>query len=351
MIFYMGRKGGYKFGAQLDRNYRAGAKIADNITKGFLLGGLFGVDYIYRKSKQYQSVYAPLTPEEERKVRMLELQYAKPFSFRKVLSLHIVSYLFAIASPLIGTLLYCAEDWWMFFCVLLFGVAEICFLLPSGLLSDNIKIEWKFNSSDKRRQVTHLKILLWLSIIVNVILVTLNSYPFVVVYDEGVLVVLMTLFLYLVNVWSIVLNIQSLKNINKLFDENIERFTRSTVAESVQVAEVCQEESNVDSRKDQNEESAKIHKYLNRCHEEDMPLIVINANIRIANAMIDACKNGNYKLSYSVVTWQLEQKIQQAKREFVKRECRIAIEILLQLKCSEVDELIKDVKNKYITEQ
>ena len=180
MIFYMGRKGGYKFGAQLDRNYRAGAKIADNITKGFLLGGLFGVDYIYRKSKQYQSVYAPLTPEEERKVRMLELQYAKPFSFRKVLSLHIVSYLFAIASPLIGAFLYCAEDWWMFFCVLLFGVAEICFLLPSGLLSDNIKIEWKFNSSDKRSQVTHLKILLWLSIIVNVILVTLNSYPFVV---------------------------------------------------------------------------------------------------------------------------------------------------------------------------
>ena len=159
----------------------------------------------------------------------------------------------------------------------------------------------------------------------------------------------MTLFLYLVNVWSIVQNIQSLKNIDKLFDENIERFTRSTVPESVQITEVCQEESNVDSRKDQNEESAKIHKYLNRCHKENIPLIVINANLRIANAMIDACKNGIYKLSYSAVIWQLEQKIQQAKREFVKRECRIAIEIILQLKCSEVDELIKDVKDKYLT--
>lgn len=60
----MGFKSRNIFGAQLNRNFKAGSKIADNLTKGLLLGGLVGTDYIYRKSQRPRSQYRPLTTRE-----------------------------------------------------------------------------------------------------------------------------------------------------------------------------------------------------------------------------------------------------------------------------------------------
>ena len=52
---------GYRgFGADLNRSFRAGSKIADDITKGVLLGGLLGADYIYRKTKQPRGIFIHL---------------------------------------------------------------------------------------------------------------------------------------------------------------------------------------------------------------------------------------------------------------------------------------------------
>ena len=56
--------------AKTDREVR---KLADNITKGMLLGGLVGADYIYRKSKQPQSQYRPLTKGELQELEKWEL--------------------------------------------------------------------------------------------------------------------------------------------------------------------------------------------------------------------------------------------------------------------------------------
>ena len=44
----MGFKSRNIFGAQLNRNFKAGSKIADNVTKSLLLGGLVGADYIQK---------------------------------------------------------------------------------------------------------------------------------------------------------------------------------------------------------------------------------------------------------------------------------------------------------------
>ena len=113
----MGFKGRNIFGAQLNRNYRVGAKIVDNFTKGALVGGFLAADYVYRKSKQPQSSYHPLTAREQEELEKWELRFAKPFNFRKTIIWYTIAYIFAIASPVLGAYLYCYEDWWMFFSV------------------------------------------------------------------------------------------------------------------------------------------------------------------------------------------------------------------------------------------
>ena len=77
----MGFKSRNIFGAQPDRNFKAGSKVADNVTKGLLLGGLVGTDYIYRKNQQPRTQYRPLTKGELQELEKWELQHAKPFKF------------------------------------------------------------------------------------------------------------------------------------------------------------------------------------------------------------------------------------------------------------------------------
>ena len=110
----MGFKSRNIFGAQLNRNFKAGSKIADNVTKGLLLGGLVGADYIYRKSKQPRSQYRPLTKGELQELEKWELQHAKPFSCTKTIILHSIFNILVFVAPLLGILLY-SYDWWMFF--------------------------------------------------------------------------------------------------------------------------------------------------------------------------------------------------------------------------------------------
>ena len=190
----MGFKSRNIFGAQLNRNFKAGSKIADNVTKSLLLGGLVGADYIYRKSKQPRSQHRPLTTRE---LQELELTLATPFKFTNAIIGQSIASLFALGFPILGAYLYCYEDWWMFFSVLICGMLELCLLVPSSMLiDDKIDSQWKFSATNKDKQIKQVKILLWLSIITNAILIILNSYPFVVYYEGGVLVTLMTMCLY-----------------------------------------------------------------------------------------------------------------------------------------------------------
>lgn len=95
----MGFKSRNIFGAQLNRNYRAGAKIFDDITKGVVLGGLLGADYIYRKTQQPTTQYRPLTARELQELEDLERALAKPFKFANAIIGQSIASLFALASP------------------------------------------------------------------------------------------------------------------------------------------------------------------------------------------------------------------------------------------------------------
>ena len=74
---------------------------------------------------------------------------------------------------------------------------------------------------------------------------------------------------------------------------------------------------------------------------------VIKANIRILNAMTDSYKKGYAKLSYKIIEQQLEKKISLAKRDFIKRECRLALDILNMLKTQSVDDVIAELKQRF----
>ena len=224
----MGFKSRNIFGAQLNRNYRAGAKIVDNFTKGALLGGFLAADYVYRKSRQPKTNYRPLTIREQQELEELEMQLATPFSFTKAIIWHSIASLFALAFPILGAYLYCYEDWWMFFSVLICGMLELCLLVPvSMLLEDKIESEWIFSATNKEKQIKQVKILLWLSIITNVVLIVLNSYPFIVYYEGGILVTLMTMCLYFANGGCIYISAKELRNINVRFEQNVNKFNRA----------------------------------------------------------------------------------------------------------------------------
>lgn len=343
----MGFKGRNIFGAQLNRNYRAGAKIVDNFTKGALLGGFLVADYVYRKSRQPRTNYRPLTIREKQELEELEMQLATPFSFTKAIIWHSIASLFALAFPILGAYLYCYEDWWMFFSVLICGMLELCLLVPVGmLLEDKIESEWIFSATNKEKQIKQVKILLWLSIITNVVLIVLNSYPFIVYYEGGILVTLMTLCLYVVNGGCIYMSTKELKNINVRFEQNVNKFSRlQGVKEVHKNKELLQKP--IDNSKITYSDPKHIQAYIDRCNSDQISMEVIKANIRILNAMTDIYKKGYAKLSYIIIEQQLEEKISLAKRDFVKRECRLAMEILNLLKTNSVEDVIAVLKHRY----
>ena len=150
----MGFKSRNIFGAQLNRNFKAGSKIADNVTKGLLLGGLVGADYIYRKSQRPRSQYRPLTTRELKEIEELELALVTPFKFTNAIIGQSIASLFALGFPVLGAYLYCYEDWWMFFSVLICGMLELCLLVPSSMLiEDKIDSQWKFSATNKDKQI------------------------------------------------------------------------------------------------------------------------------------------------------------------------------------------------------
>lgn len=344
----MGFKGRNIFGAQLNRNYRAGAKIVDNFTKGALLGGFLAADYVYRKSKQPQSSYRPLTAKEQEELGKWELRFATPFNFRKTIIWHTIAYVFAIASPVLGAYLYCYEDWWMFFSVLICGMIELCLLVPSSMLiEDKINSQWIFSITNKDEQIKQIKILLWLSIITNAILIVLNSYPFIVYYEGGILVTLMTMCLYFANGGCIYISTKELRNINVRFEQNVNKFNRAHNTKNVHNETEQPIEQSNDSSAILNNSIEQIQAYIDRCNSKQIPLEVIKANIRILNAMTDSYKRGYSRPTNSILEQQLKEKINSAKRDFVKQECRLALDILNMLKIQSIDDVIASLKQKY----
>ena len=340
----MGFKSRNIFGAHLNRNFKAGSKIADNVTKSLLLGGLVGADYIYRKSQQSRFQYRPLTTRELKEIEELELALATPFKFTNAIIGQSIASLFALGFPVLGAYLYCYEDWWMFFSVLICGMLELCLLVPSSMLiDDKIDSQWKFSATNKDKQIRQVKILLWLSIITNAILIILNSYPFVVHYEGGVLVTLMTICLYFANSSCIYISAKELRNINVRFEQNINKFSRLHNTKDVH-NETEQPNNNSAIL---NNSIEQVQAYIDRCNSEQISLELIKANIRILNAMTDSYKRGYSELTNRILEQRLEEKINFAKRDFVKRECRLALDILNMLKTQSIDDVIASLKQKY----
>ena len=344
----MGFKSRNIFGAQLNRNFKAGSEIADNVTKGLLLGGLVGADYIYRKAKQPRSQYRPLTTRELQEIEELEQTLATPFKFTNAIIGQLIASLFALGFPILGAYLYCYEDWWMFFSVLICGMIELCLLVPSSMLiEDKINSQWIFSITNKGEQIKQIKILLWLSIITNAILIVLNSYPFIVYYEGGILVTLMTMCLYFANGGCIYISAKELRNINVRFEQNVNKFNRAHNAKNVHNETEQPIERPNDSSAILNNSIEQIQAYFDRCNSEQISLEVIKANIRILNAMTDSYKRGYSELTHSILEQRLKEKINSAKRDFVKRECRLALDILNMLKTQSVDDVIVSLKQRY----
>lgn len=340
---------GYRrgWGPDLNRSFRAGSKLADDITKGLLLGNLATAAYAYRKSRQPKTNYSPLTMREQQELEELEMQLAAPFRFTKAIIWHSIASLLALAFPILGAYLYCYEDWWMFFSVLICGMLELCLLVPvSMLLEDKIESEWIFSATNKEKQIKQVKILLWLSIITNVVLIVLNSYPFIVYYEGGILVTIMTLCLYVANGGCIYMNAKELKNINVRFEQNINKFGRLQGVKDVRKSKELQQQP-IDNSEIIFSDPKHIQAYIDKCNSDQISMEVIKANIRILNAMTDSYKKGYAELSYKIIEQQLEEKISLAKRDFVKRECRLAFDILNMLKTRSIEDVITALKQKY----
>lgn len=347
---------GYRrgWGPDLNRSFRAGSKLADDITKGLLLGGLVGADYIYRKTQQPRTLYRPLTKGELQELEKWELQHAKPFSFTKTIILHSIFSIFVFVAPLLGILLY-SYDWWMFFCVLTSGFLEFVLDWPAILLPDNIRSDWRFDKNNEQKQKKQIKTLLWLAIFTNIILIILNSYPFLFQsskiipcpYEGGILVTLMTIFLYFMNGSLIYENAKILRELDKYFEHNINKFSKIRSHKDIHNSN---DQLNVQANnisESANNSIEQIQTYIDRCNSEQISLEIIKANIRILNAMTDNYKRGYSELTNRILEQRLEEKINSAKRDFVKRECKLAIDILYMLKSNNVDKVIEYLRLKY----
>ena len=347
---------GYRrgWGPDLNRSFRAGGKLADDITKGLLLGGLVGADYIYRKTQQPRTQYRPLTKGELQELEKWELQHAKPFSFTKTIILHSIFSIFVFVAPLLGILLY-SYDWWMFFCVLTSGFLEFLLDWPAIFLPDNIRSDWRFDKNNEQKQKKQIKTLLWLAIFTNIILIILNSYPFLFQnskiipcpYEGGILVTLMTIFLYFMNGSLIYENAKILRELDKYFEHNINKFSKIRSHKDIHNSN---DQLNVQANnisESVNNSIEQIQTYIDRCNSEQISLEIIKANIRILNAMTDSYKRGYSELTNRILEQRLEEKINSAKRDFVKRECKLAIDILYMLKSNNVDKVIEYLRQKY----
>ena len=313
-----------------------------------------GADYIYRKTQQPRTQYRPLTKGELQELEKWELQHAKPFSFTKTIILHSIFSIFVFVAPLLGILLY-SYDWWMFFCVLTSGFLEFVLDWPAILLPDNIRSDWRFDKNNEQKQKKQIKTLLWLAIFTNIILIILNSYPFILMsskitpnpYEGGLLVSLMTMFLYFMNGSLIYENAKILRNLDKYFEQNVNKFSRLHNTKDVHNETQHPIVQFNDSLAIPNNGIEQIQTYIDRCNSEQISLEVIKANIRILNAMTDSYKKGNSELTNSIIERRLEEKINSAKRDFVKRECRLALEIINILKTQSVDDVITSLKQEY----
>ena len=347
---------GYRrgWGPDLNRSFRAGSKLADDITKGLLLGGLVGADYIYRKTQQPRTQYRSLTKGELQELEKWELQHAKPFKFTKTIILHSIFSILVFVAPLLGILLY-SYDWWMFFCVLTSGFLEFLLDWPAILLPDNIRSDWRFDKSNEQKQKKQIKILLWLAIFTNIILIILNSYPFLFQsskivpfpYEGGILVTLMTIFLYFMNGSLIYENAKILRELDKYFEHNINKFSKIRSHKDIHNSN---DQLNVQANnisESVNNSIEQIQTYIDRCNSEQISLEVIKANIRILNAMTDSYKRGYSELTNRILEQRLEEKINSAKRDFVKRECKLAIAILHMLKTNNIEMVIEYLRRKY----
>lgn len=341
---------GYRrgWGPDLNRSFRAGSKLADDITKGILLGGLATADYAYRKSKQSRSSYGQFRMYNQRETEELETQLASPFKFTKTIIWHSIASLLALTFPILGAYLYYYEDWWMFFSVLICGMMELCLHIPASMLIVyNMECDWIFDATKKDKQIKQIKILLWLSIITNIILVVLNSYPFIVYYEGGILVTLMTMCLYFANGICIYISAKELRNINVRFEQNVNKFNRPHNTKNVHKETEQPIEQPNDSSAILNNSIEQIQAYIDRCNSKQISLEVLKANIRILNAMTDSYKRGYSRPTNSILEQQLKEKINSAKRDFVKRECRLALDILNMLKIQSIDDVIASLKQRY----
>ena len=326
----------------------------DDLFKILFLGGLLGANHIYRKTQQPRSQYRPLTKRELQELEKWELQHAKPFSFTKTIILHSIFNILVFVAPLLGILLY-SYDWWMFFCVLTSGFLEFVLDWPAILLPDNIRSDWRFDKSNEQKQKKQIKILLWLAIFTNIILIILNSYPFLFQsskivpypYEGGVLVTLMTIFLYFMNGSLIYENAKILSDLDKYFEHNISKFSKIRSHKDIHNSN---DQLNVQANnisESVNNSIEQIQTYIDRCNSEQISLEIIKANIRILNAMTDSYKKGYSELTNRILEQRLEDKINSAKRDFVKRECKLAIDILYMLKSNNVDKVIEYLRQKY----
>ena len=142
-------------------------------------------------------------------------------------------------------------------------------------------------------------------------------------------------------------NAKILRNLDKYFEQNVNKFSRLHNTKDVHNETEHPIVQSNDSLAIPNNGIEQIQTYIDRCNSEQISLEVIKANIRILNAMTDSYKKGYSELTNSIFERRLEEKINSAKRDFVKRECRLALEIINILKTQSVDDVITSLKQEY----
>ena len=142
-------------------------------------------------------------------------------------------------------------------------------------------------------------------------------------------------------------NANILRDLDKSFEHNINKFSKISCHKDIHNTNT---QLNVQANKiseSANNSIGQIQTFIDRCNSEQISLEVIKGNIRILNAMTDSYKRGYSELTIRILEQRLEEKINSAKRDFVKRECRLALEIINMLKTQSVDDVIASLIQKY----
>ena len=142
-------------------------------------------------------------------------------------------------------------------------------------------------------------------------------------------------------------NAKILRELDKYFEHNINKFSKIRNHKDIDNsnAQLNVQANNISESV--NNSIEQIQAYIDRCNSEQISLEVIKANIRILNAMTDSYKKGYSELTNSILEQRLEEKINSAKRDFVKRECKLAIVILHMLKTNNIEMVIEYLRRKY----